>query len=283
MKTIKLLFVSSLLSFGCDSSYDYAFEDKLLDCFYDQYAVYGIDIKASIDSAEHVLMENNIVQTSQSYYDILVEMKATDNIPFSSTDELKAELENIKYLPSRIQCSDTSYISYDSAVINNSKLGSLLSVFDSIAAKGNISPSIVAGELLNILEPEDFSHELYHHFGTLLVANFLKFNFNSKLGLLPETSRINNYDYDTLTILLTAKDSLYIEDKVVDTKAAKSIMAKFIVEKNKKHLIIFKSYRNTRQRAFIETLDLIQNAYNDVQSEHEDIPYNFHVSDPIYP
>ncbi|UII26758.1 hypothetical protein LVD15_26265 [Fulvivirga maritima] len=275
--------ILALICISCEKSYNYTFEDKILNCFYDQYRGYGIDVKASIDSAQNILLRHGIIHepTGQSYYHFLLVIAETNDLPVLANEDIQYELNNIKYLPTSINCRDSTLIQLESSEYYNSKYSLLIAVFDSIGSKGNITPSIVAKELLKVFEPTDLNHDLYNHIGTLMISNLIKSNFNSQLGLKPESVKPRLLEkYDSLNILITADELLYLNNRQTDISKAKGIIKDFVIRHGETHLLTLNYSRKASYDIFISTLDIIQQAYKEIKGEHPDISTNLSVADP---
>lgn len=148
----------------------------MMECFTAQYNEYGIDISGSLDSANSILIDHNILPniSGKSFIKMLQDMRDSNGLPFKPTSELITSLRNIKQLPNSINCRDSGYISFDSIDLVNSKFINFIVIFDSIAQREDISVRMMSNDFLLAFDEQDFDHPLYSAFGTLLLSNLIK-------------------------------------------------------------------------------------------------------------
>ncbi len=91
---------------------------------------------------------------------------------YINNPDLLMDINPIEYIPSSIFCRDSYYASLlDSASLADSKLKYVIGIFDTIQVKGEISPTLIATEILEVFNANDFEHDYYRTIG--LVKTFL--------------------------------------------------------------------------------------------------------------
>jgi len=166
-----ILFLLLILQACQKEGQQYEIEDRFYQCFKEQYLAYGIDISKSIDSANQVLLANDVLSeiSGESFMSMLVVLNQNNRLPYNASDELINQLEQIKYLPRGIGCSDSSLLFYDSTKLMASKLSNFLTIFDKVAKSGDVSMEFITREFMAVFTAEDFDHPLYSTFGTLAI------------------------------------------------------------------------------------------------------------------
>ncbi len=214
-------------------------EERILNCFYPQYRDHGIDIKASIDSANSILLKYEVLpdNSGKSYIELIKVMNKADDFPLDTPSDLIKELKSIKYLPAGVQCTDMMKIDFDSVEFANSKLKDLARIFDSITGKGNISVAMIAEEMLKIFDEKDFDNPYYQTLGTLSISNPVKANDETGWAKLqpPKSENTPPSDQVVLTINLTADDQIKIENEEISKDEAFQRIADFILKNKEKH------------------------------------------------
>lgn len=280
MNELKILFCTLVL-FGCKINDDsYALEEKILNCFYGQYEESGIDIEASIDSANNILLKYHILpeNSAKSHIQLIEAINKADGFPFDTSNDLIKELESIKYLPRGIQCTDMTRIDFDSTEYANSKLKDLARVFDLITAKGNISVAMITEELLKVLDEKDFEHPYYRTLGILNLSNLIKVNALSSLNISKPGNYPSPSDQIVLTIRLTANDEIIVKDKTLSKSEALQEISNFISKNQDRHVISVNSKRETSYDFFSLILDSLDDIYFEVRNKYSEQnfqkPYN---------
>lgn len=258
---------------GCRPNQDdYPIEKQMLNCFYQQYEKYGIDVKASIDSANSLLLKYEVLPDNKgiSYIEFIEAMNKADSFPLDTPPNLIEELKSIKYLPVGIQCTDMKIVDFDSVEFANSKLKDLAKIFDTIAEKGNISVALITEEILKILDEKDFNNAFYQTLGTLTISSLIKANEVTGWTNLqpPKYKHTPPSNHTVLTINLTADDHIKIENEKVSKDEAFQIVADFMLKNKEKHVISLKSKRSTSYDFYMLIWDGLNEVYSEVRNRY---------------
>ena len=156
----------------------YKVESIILNCFYQHEKDNNIEIKSTIQKIESVLLKHNILadKSGDSFIKVVEKFKADQDVKLYEPS-LVADIIAIGYIPSGVYCSDFSYASMlDSADLANSKLVSVIEIFEAVQVEGKVSPSLIAEDVLEVFSSEDFENEYYRTIGLITLANFIKMN-----------------------------------------------------------------------------------------------------------
>ena len=260
---------------ACSTTNKYAVEDDLLECFQSQYAAVNIDIAKSIDSAQAVLIEYGVVESfSGAYIQQFLEQTVKDNeAPYTVDEKLVAALENIKYVPSQISCSDSTFIRYDSATVYNSQFAQLLEVYNGIAAQGDFSPTIIATEILKRFDEQDFDHPLYQTYATVFLVSSIKISHQMGTGLqrllppgMEEAPDDDTDNYIMLPIEVTAQDEIFVSEKLVTTDDLYELFYDFQTTHGCQAVFEIDADRGASYELFIAIIDNINLAYGNFRN-----------------
>lgn len=291
MKEISIILGLIFFLSGCTKTdYDYKLENSLLDCFYEYHKANNIDIKSTIDKIENVLVKHKILldKTGESYIKAIRQIKDNYNLEIDNP-ELLADINSIGYIPSGIFCNDSSYVSrIDSIDLANSKLKYIISIFDSIQVKGDISPTLIAEEILEVFNAKDFKNEYYKTMGLVMFSNMIKMNdFGNGLvrklppALKEETNKIEKQNI--LAITVNKENRILVNDKLVEISDLKEMVKKFLLEKSDKKeidlpligkqetslgVISLQNDIGTSYKVYIAVQDEVTEAYTDIRNSY---------------
>jgi biopolymer transport protein ExbD len=243
MKQICITLVLVFFLSNCSQpEYDYKAENIILDCFYEHHKDNDIDIKITIDKIEDVLLKHNVLEdkSGKSYIQIIKKIK-DDNTFYIDNPDLLEDIKSIGYIPSSVSCNDTSYASLlDSASVAKSKLKYLIGIFDSIQVKGDISPTLIAEEILEVFNDQDFENDYYRTIGLVMFSSLIKFNDYDN-GLARQLPPIEEKEsppviepQNVFTIRVNSKDEMLVNGNRTEILELKSMIIKFLLESSDK-------------------------------------------------
>ncbi len=291
MKQVRIFFWIFFLIAGCtQTDYDYRIENIILDCFYQHHKDSNIDIKNSIDKIENVLIKHNILEDkSGNSYIRIIEQIRDGNDSFINDLNLLNDIKSINYIPTSIFCSDTSYVSLlDSTSIANSKFKYVIGIFDSIRIKENISPTLIADEILEVFNAEDFENDYYRTIGLITFSNIVKMNdyrrgLAGKLSSMPKEEYVENKEKNTFVILINAEDKILVDGKPTKVFELNELVKSFLIEtsdkveidlpligkqKISKGIIYMRNEKGTSYDFYITVLNELKKVYKDIRDEY---------------
>jgi len=244
MKQISIFLGMIFFITGCaQTDYDYKTENVILDCFYKHHKDNDIDVKSSIDKIEKVLLKYKILndKTGESYIRVIEQIRDKNDLEIDNPD-LLANIKAIDYIPSSIFCRDTSYASIlDSTSLANSKFKYVIGIFDSIQVKGDISPTLIAEEILEVFNANDFENEYYKTVGLVVFANMIKINdhdYGVSGGLTRKLPRLEEKEQvepqNIFVILINSEDKILANGQIVRVSDLKPLVKKFLLETSDK-------------------------------------------------
>lgn len=233
---------------GCaQTDYDYKTENTLLDCFYQHHKDNDIDIKSTVEKIENVLLKHKILdaKTGESYIRIIEQIRDKNDLEIDNPD-LLADINAIGYIPSSVFCRDTSYVSVlDSASLAESKIKYVIGIFDTIQVKGDISPTLIAEEILEVFNARDFENDYYKTIGLVMFANMIKMNDHDygvsggELRKLPRLEEKESVEPQNIfVILINSEDKILANGQSVEVSDLKPMVKKFLLETSDKTEIV---------------------------------------------
>ncbi len=265
MRILIFLSVLPLFLISCQPERERSFDNTMLECFIKGYAQYGIDITKSIDSANAVLVEYEVLPdiSGESFINMIKQFQENDGLPFDPSPELITALEEIQYLPASIGCSDSVILDFDSAQIRNSKAYALIDIFDSVATSGEISTQLITTQLLAKFDSQDFDHPLLSSFGTMVLSNLIKLrNDRGIFSRLPPPPDPDNFDSSNiLEVKMVTGDTVFVDKSEVNADNIESIVYEFIVENENTGVVKVSSHRGVSYELYIRVLDHVNKAY----------------------
>jgi hypothetical protein len=244
MKQISIFFGIVFFITGCaQTDYDYKTENIILDCFYQHHKDADIDVKSSIDKIENILLKHKILEdkSGESYIRIIERIRDNNDLDINNPD-LLTDIKSIDYIPSSVFCRDTSYASLlDSASLTDSKFKYVIGIFDSIRVKGNISPTLIAEEILEVFNTHDFENDYYRTIGLVMFANMIKMNdhdYGVSGGLTRKLPRLEENEpvepQNIFVILINSEDKILANGQIVRVSELKPLVKKFLLETSDK-------------------------------------------------
>ena len=291
MKQISIFLGLFFFLSGCaQTDYDYKLENIILDCFYQHHKDNNIDVKNTIDKIENVLIKHKILldKTGESYIQLFEQIRDNNDLKLANP-ELIADINSIGYLPSSVFCHDSTYTSkFDSADLANSKFKYVIGIFDSIQVKGDISPILIAEEILEVFNARDFENDYYRTIVLIMFSNMIKMNDpdNGLTRRLPPYTKeepIKLEKKNILVILLNKKEKIYADGKLVKIKDLKVLVKKFLLETSdktdielpiigkqatSKGVISMQNERETSYNFYITVQNELIKVYNEIRDNY---------------
>lgn len=291
---MKQIYISLGLIFflsGCtQTDYDYKLENIILDCFYQHHEDNNINVKSTIDKIESVLIKHEILKdkTGESYIRVIEQIRNNNDIEIDNPN-LITDINSIGYIPSSVFCRDSSYASMiDSADLANSKLKYVIGIFDSIQVKGDISPSKIAEEILEVFNAQDFENDYYRTIGLIMFSNMIKINdcvngLGRKLPPAPKKELIEIEEQNIFVILVNKENQIIVDGDLIEIDALKEMVKKFLLEtsdkttidlpligkqKASKGVISIQNDRGTSYEVYVAVQNEIIKAYNEIRNSY---------------
>lgn len=264
-----ILLLTALFIFNsCVSNHNYKVEDALMECFKDQYQQIGIDITKSIDSANAVFLDFNVLSEieGRSFISLIEGIKDSSGLPFEPTPELIESLENIKRIPLSISCRDSAFFDFDSTDLYNSKFSSFVAIFDSIGRRGEISVEMIANDFLVAFNESDFDHPLYSTLGTLILTHMIKTrNDRGILDMLPPPTEEGIKRLESQKILeisMIEGDKVLIDGEEVEQNNIFNYTQEFIEKNHRFGFVKIMAHRAVSYELYTNVIDDVKSAYD---------------------
>lgn len=273
---ILIQLVILVLVVNCQPERDeYFVEDKLLDCFYEQYLESEIDVRSKVDSAAKALVRHKMLDGTdgKSYIAFIRKVNAIEKLPTRPSKELIAELGSIKLPLPNFVCGEGVFVRSDSIALAKSKFRYLAGIYDSIAVKGNISMKLISDEILEIFTARDFDHKLYASLATMAIVNMITedqwSDIPASLPPPPEIDFSKQQNLHVLLLDLTSDDKINVNNRIVNLEEATQLVEQFILTHQHNHAISVTSKRSTSHRLFVSVLDgVIASTYTRIREKH---------------
>jgi biopolymer transport protein ExbD len=290
MKQISIFFGIIFFITGCaQTDYDYKTENIILDCFYQHHKDHDIDVKSTIDKIENILIKHKILEnkSGESYIRIIEQIRDKNDLDINNPD-LLTDIKSIDYIPSSVFCRDTSYASLlDSSSLADSKLKYVIGIFDSIRVKGDISPTLIAEEILEVFNANDFENDYYKTIGLVMFSNMIKMNdyesgIARKLPPMPEKESTKIEEQNIFVILVNAEDKILADGEPVEISELNGLVKEFLLEtsdktdidlpligkqKTSKGMISIRNERGTSYEVYIAVQNELTKAYDEIRDK----------------
>ncbi len=248
MRTFLYLFIFLIFCNACNNN-DYAIEDKLIACIYDQYDAYGIDLKQKIIDFENELILQKIISdnSGESYYNLFKRIEKEENLKFlpefNVFDSLSAKTLDKSKLDNS-DCLNSMNEVFSSGELKDSKIIKIQieisKMYKGIQETGDVItlPQQFAKCFTNAIEPRDIEHNFYKTFTiiTLMmnVEMFRSLDEGLTRKLPPPTVEkdININRRNVLIVLVKSKDELFVNDKLTEINKLRQIAKNFLSNPN---------------------------------------------------
>lgn len=241
MKQIILIGIITLITGCTQTEYDYKTENSILECFYQYHKDHNIQVKNSIEKIENTLIKHKVLEdkTGNSYIKIIEQIRDNNDLYINNPD-LLTDIKSIDHIPLNVFFSDISYTSLlDSVSLVNSKYKYVIGISDSIHIKGDISPTLIAEEVLEVFNANDFENEYYRTLGLVMFSNMIKMN-DYKSGLtrkLPPISKKESVEIkaqNIFEILINKEDHIIVDGVSIDISELNRLVKNFLLETSDK-------------------------------------------------
>ncbi|SKB64936.1 Biopolymer transport protein ExbD/TolR [Maribacter arcticus] len=276
MKTIILLFISSVfLALSCSAQTE-RIETKLMDCTFQSYADGGAELKTLISDYQSLLIKEGILQdnSARSYRSILEKISKKSEIEKEPSKFFIIEIRNINQpdLEKIERCQLKTFA--DSASYNLSKLRR----FENIFSPDNPNSSRVSSvtkQILDVLTLEDFELD-YYKLRTFLIFSYI----DTDAGLdeqLSENSIGDNENIDlknALRIEIDGNDLVYVDNKKVNEAGLKKKVRSYEEKNKSESIILLKADRETKYGTYIKVQNAIVYEIQNLRENFSKNKYN---------
>jgi biopolymer transport protein ExbD len=273
MKTIILLFISSVFLVPSCSAQTERNETKLMDCTFQSYADGGLELKNLISDYQSLLIKEGILQdnSARSYRRILENISNKSRIEREPSKFFIIEIRNINQpdLEKIQQCELKTFA--DSASYDFSKLRRFENIF-STNNPNSSRVSSVTKQMLDILTLEDLKLD-YYKLRTFLIFSYI----DTDAGLneqLPENRIGDNENIDlknALIIEIDRNNLVYVGNKKVNVAVLKKKVRSYEKKNKSESIIVLKADRESKYGTYIK----VQNAIvYEIQSLKENFSKN---------
>jgi len=292
MKQISILFGLILFIAGCaQTDYDCKLENDILNCFYQHHEDNGIKIKNTIDRLEDIYVQHDILKgkSGEDYIATIKSIQDNNDLNLNDTS-LFGDLNSLGYIPSSLFCMDSSLM-LDTTSFYNSKYKYVIGIFDTIAVKGDVSPSLIAGEILEVFTARDFENDFYKTICLIMFTSLVKTNqyyahekgIPDKLRVLPKEKRNPVDPKNIFVILINNENKILAEGELVDVSNIKPMVKRFLLETSdkieidlpligkqmtSKGMISLQNDRGTSYKVYISVQNELISAYQEIRNEY---------------
>ena len=222
------------------NTYDYSFENAMLECFYQNHTDNNIDVKTIINNVENLLIQHEILldNSGDSYIRVIKNIRDQNDLIINPT--LLKEIFLIENIPSNIICQNSDFLSgLDTSDVVDSKFNHIIAIFNSIQGINDISPTFIAGEILKVFNASDFENDFYRTIGLVVFSNLIKMNdFESGLARslpTPHTEKPFEIEEQNIFVVLINRDNKVLANgEIIEVTELKEIAKKFIQETSDK-------------------------------------------------
>jgi len=222
------------------NTYDYRFENAMLECFYQNHTDNNVDVKTIINNVENLLIQHEILldNSGESYIRVIKKIRDENDLIINPT--LLKEIYSIENIPSNVICQDSDFLSrLDTSDLVDSKFNHIIDIFNSIQERSDISTTFIAGEILKVFNASDFENDFYRTIGLVVFSNLIKMNdFESGIARSlpsPHTEKQFEIEEQNIFVVLINKDNKVLANgKIIEVAELKEKAKKFIQETSDK-------------------------------------------------
>ena len=243
-------------------------ETILFNCLTESYKSEGVDLENQLNMFELYLIKNGSLESTsgQAYFDFYNKIVEVNDIPvitdFNKFQGLYKLRPDQYYSP---ECL-TRLSLIDSNEIKASKYYDLTLAMQNLKSNTNISPSIVAKEIISVLDASDFDKSYYRSIALLTIANTANIELGLTTKLPPIEKQEGNYeDFANITVAISASEEICADKTVIEKEELKSQLRNFILKNESEHVIYFQTDRGTSYDFYLRTQDLIKEIYNELR------------------
>lgn len=273
---------------SCTSQYE--FEDKMYECTKETYRSADINLDQIIFDFETYLTEKKYLKNTspQSYSQLIDSLTQPSLFQITLPKELSSKMVSVNLMNN---CVDNIT---DSTELKQSRLFEIAfemkKVFEQISKLGELDPGKINKDLLTIFRKDDFQHPLYKltFFNLLNMYVFDLQQNRGVLGTLPAWSEdepdITKFqERNIYSVLVNSKNEIFVRNKPIELKDLRMSTKEFISNPNHKSdlaesptkaIISLKNERNTKYKTYIDVLNELKAAYNELRNEKAIELYN---------
>ncbi len=161
-KTTLILLVTFVAIACQQQSREYALEQRIMECFYQEQEAKGIAAKKSLHQLQKLFIKHDILagKSGEDYLEVIHQIRDSGKLPTASP-ELLAALSQLEYIPTGIRCRNMPDFTADSEKWASSKVWKVESLFDATERAGDISAQVIAEEAARHFTAQDFENEYY--------------------------------------------------------------------------------------------------------------------------
>jgi len=171
VKTTLILLVAFVAMACRQQSREYALEQRIMDCFYQEQEAKGLAAKKSLHQLQKLFIKHDILagKSGQDYLNVIYQIRDSGKLP-SASPELLAALSQLEYMPGGIKCQGMSDIAADREKWASSKIWKVESLFDATERAGDISAQVIAEEAARHFTAQDFENEYYRALFLIVIS-----------------------------------------------------------------------------------------------------------------
>lgn len=269
MKKNFLLHLIILLLFASCSSQNKRIETELMECYYQTYSDNGAELKRLISNYQSLLVKEKVIADSSAksylnFYQKIAEEKEFEHIPSKS---FLTELQSIEKPNGMINRECQSRVLTDSSSYNTNKIFILEDAISSVQEAGDLSPSLVAKQILTVLSEEDFELE-YYRLRTLFLFDMLNVDYGIDNKLRTSTGEVIEHDLtNALKISTNGKNEIFTNGQKVSIKQLKEKVKDYERKNKEVSVIAINASRETMYRTYIDIQNTITSAIQSLRNE----------------
>lgn len=284
MKTLLFLICICIVT-SCTSQF--ALEDKIYECAKKNLETKDINPDQLILDFETYLTKNNFLKNTSpdSYLHLTDSLTQPDPFQITIPKELKNPLFLSFSVPGINNYCEKS--SFDSVEIKASRIfewqNEIGKVFQKIGETGELDQGKLTTDLIKVFKKNDFQHPIYKLYFYNLLTMYIS-NHEEDKGVLtklppwsedePDISKLK--ERNVFSVYVNAKNEILVKDRPMALKDLKKSAKEFISNPNQKSdlaespykaIISLKNDRGTKYQFYLEVLDELKSAYNELRNE----------------
>jgi len=269
MKKNFLLQLITLLLFASCSSQNKRIETELMECYYQTYSDNGAELKQVISNYQSLLVKEKVIPDSSaksylSFYQKITEGKEFEHVPSKS---FLNELQSIEKPNGMINRECQSRVLADSSSFDTNKVFILEDAISSVRDAGDLNPSLVAKQILTVLNEEDFELE-YYRLRTLFLFDMLNVNYGIDNKLRTATGGVIEHDLtNALKISTNEKNEIFVNGQKVNFEQLKKRITDYGQKNKGSSVISISASRETMYRTYVEVQNTITSAIQSLRKE----------------
>ena len=240
-------------------------------CIYTSYEDNGEALKTLISNYEEFLIDENIINdgSGKSYRQFLIEIASNEEIKKIPSIFLKDQLQFIAPADTQALSECEASVMSDTLAFNNSKFKRLQAAMDKHISSRDLQPALMAQDIVDILDDDDFESDFYK-FRVMLL--FSIFDMNTGIARkLPPVENTTNDPLDlskALNISIDSNDEITVNEESVSLQELNTIVRAYETEKKSEAIIAIKPDRGTSYKMYIAVQNVV---IGEIQSLREQL------------